>query len=123
MPREKNFTSSIPTVHLLGELERFGGPFRYSAKTPKECADALCATVRGFRKAAMQQAEYQILVNGKEVDSESLLAILPSNAQVEFVPVIGGRGNYGEIVQERWGNDRLRWEEWFKQAAQLGVPA
>ena len=92
MPREKNFTSSIPTVHLLGELERFGGPFRYSAKTPKECADALCATVRGFRKAAMQQAEYQILVNGKEVDSENLLALLPPNAKVEFVPVIGGQG-------------------------------
>ena len=30
---EKNFTSFIPTVHLLGELERFGGPFYYDART------------------------------------------------------------------------------------------
>ena len=87
---------TLRTIHLHGDLARFGGPFSFDVATPREAVRALCSQLPGFRKRLMQPGSaFQLLaetIEGVErsYDEEGLTAGLGRAAELHLMPVVQG---------------------------------
>lgn len=90
----------LRTIKLHGDLAKFLKKSEYQAKI-KNPAEAIRFLVTNFPKleAYMSQKYYQILVDGKDFNTEELFNPI-SNNDIHIVPVLtgSGGGNFGKIL-------------------------
>ncbi len=82
------------TIHLHGDLARFGGPFCWDVASPAEAVRGLCRQVPGFRQRLSEGSFHVIsgdLEDGFEHEAETL-TLLADGGDIQFVPVIEGAG-------------------------------
>ena len=82
------------TIHLHGDLARFGGPFCWDVASPAEAVRGLCRQVPGFRQRLSEGSFHVIsgdLEDGFEHEAETL-TLLADEGDVHFVPAVEGAG-------------------------------
>jgi predicted phage tail protein len=84
----------VKTILLYGFLGRqFGRVHHYDVASPAEAVRALCATLKGFRKAVVDGGAYRVLVGGKQALSKDEVPYPVSDREsIRIVPVIAGAG-------------------------------
>ncbi len=91
----------MKTILLYGFLGRqFGRVHRYDVATPGEAMRAMCATLKGFRKAVVDGGAYRVLVAGKQaLAAEQLPHPMSDRESIRIVPVVAGAGKgLGQII-------------------------
>lgn len=80
------------TILLYGFLgKQFGKVHRYDVKTPAEAIKAMCATLKGFRKAVVDGGEYKVIKAGRDsLDVEGLSGPFSQRDSLRIIPVISG---------------------------------
>jgi len=82
------------TIHLHGDLARFGGPFCWDVASPAEAVRGLSRQVPGFRRRLSEGSFHVIsgdLGDGFEHEAETL-TLLADDGDIHFVPAIEGAG-------------------------------
>lgn len=82
------------TIHLHGDLARFGGPFCWDVASPAEAVRGLSRQVPGFRQRLSEGSFHVIsgdLEDGFEHEAETL-TLLADEGDIHFVPAIEGAG-------------------------------
>lgn len=91
----------MKTILLYGFLGRqFGRVHRYDVASPAEAVRAMCATLRGFRKALVDGGAYRVLVGGKQALAVDQVPHPVSDREsIRIVPVIAGAGKgTGQVI-------------------------
>lgn len=91
----------MKSILLYGFLgRRFGRVHRYDVASPAEAVRAMCATLKGFRKALVEGGAYRVLVGGKQsLSVEEVPHPVSDRESIRIVPVIAGAGNgAGQVV-------------------------
>jgi predicted phage tail protein len=91
----------VKTILLYGFLGRqFGRVHHYEVASPAEAVRALCATLKGFRKAVVDGGAYRVLVGGKQALSKDEVPYPVSDREsIRIVPVIAGAGRgVGQVL-------------------------
>lgn len=91
----------MKTILLYGFLGRqFGRVHRYDVASPAEAVRAMCATLRGFRKALVDGGAYRVLVGGKQaLDVDQVPHPVSDRESIRIVPVIAGAGQgVGQVI-------------------------
>ncbi len=89
------------TIHLHGDLARFGGPFHWDVASPAEAMRGLSRQVPGFRQRLSEGSFYVIsgdLEDGFEHEAQTL-TLLADEGDIHFVPVVEGAGSNGGFVK------------------------
>ena len=82
------------TIHLHGDLARFGGPFHWDVASPAEAVRGLSRQVPGFRRRLSEGSFHVIsgdLDDGFEHEADTL-TLLADGGDIHFVPVVEGAG-------------------------------
>jgi len=84
----------VKTILLYGFLGRqFGRVHRYDVASPAEAVRAMCATLKGFRKALVDGGAYRVLVGGKQaLAADEVPHPVSDRESIRIVPVIAGAG-------------------------------
>jgi predicted phage tail protein len=91
----------MKSILLYGFLgRRFGRVHRYDVASPAEAVRAMCATLKGFRKALVDGGAYRVLVGGKQsLTVEEVPHPVSGRESIRIVPVIAGAGNgAGQVI-------------------------
>lgn len=91
----------MKSILLYGFLgRRFGRVHRYDVASPAEAVRAMCATLKGFRKALVDGGAYRVLVGGKQsLSVEEVPHPVSDRESIRIVPVIAGAGNgAGQVI-------------------------
>lgn len=91
----------MKTILLYSFLGRqFGRVHRYDVASPAEAVRAMCATLKGFRKAIVDGGAYRVLVGGKQsLSVEEVPHPVSDRESIRIVPVIAGAGKgIGQVV-------------------------
>lgn len=91
----------MKTILLYGFLGRqFGRVHRYDVASPAEAVRAMCATLKGFRKALVDGGAYRVLVGGKQsLSVEEIPHPVSDRESIRIVPVIAGAGKgTGQVI-------------------------
>lgn len=91
----------MKTILLYGFLGRqFGRVHRYDVASPAEAVRAMCATLKGFRKALVDGGAYRVLVGGKQALAvEEVPHPVSDRESIRIVPVIAGAGKgVGQVI-------------------------
>lgn len=85
---------------LYGFLGRqFGKVHRYKVNTPAEAVKAMCATIKGFRKALVDGGSYKVLIGGKQrIDIDEVTYPVSDKETIRFIPLVEGSGDAGKII-------------------------
>jgi len=87
----------VRTIHLHGDLARFGGPFCWDVASPAEAVRGLSWQVPGFRQRLSEGSFHVIsgdLEGGFEHEAETL-TLLADDGDIHFVPAVEGAGDSG----------------------------
>lgn len=91
----------MKTILLYGFLGRqFGRVHHYEVSSPGEAVRAMCATLKGFRKALVDGGAYRVLVAGKQaLCAEQVPHPVSDRESIRIVPVIAGAGKgWGQVI-------------------------
>lgn len=87
----------IKTIHLHGDLKSFGKSFTLSCENAKECVNALCCQLKGFRKR-IRDGEFRIIrgkYKTKNYLDENELDYRDSYTEYHLVPIPKGSKRNG----------------------------